>query len=263
MTQPSIEVSTYAATDGGLGVNSHLLMGAREAMLIDTQFLVSEAQRVIEWVKGTGKQLTTIFLTHEHPDHHFGTKTIKAAFPGARVLATAATAEAIAKTAEAKMAQWRPVYGDDIPNEIEHPEPHVGATLEFEGRELSLIELGAGESETGTVLHLPEEKLLLSADFVYHQVFAWIVANHPDRWVVALRALDALANVERVLPGHGPPGGRALITDMIEYLKAFADIVGGSADAAAAKSALRGRYPRHRLAIMMELSVDDAFARRR
>ena len=156
-------------------------------MLVDTQFLISDAQKVVDTIKTTGKPLTTIFVTHEHPDHHFGTQTIKAAFPNARVLARPATVEAIDNTAKAKMHQWRPVYGADIPTSYVLPEAYAAPTLLFGGRQIDLIELGAGESETGTVLHVKEDKVLLSADFVYNDVFAWIVPpTIPDAWAKTL-----------------------------------------------------------------------------
>ena len=258
-----LRTQTYAGSDAGLGANSHLLIGDREVMLVDTQFLISEARKVVETVKATGKKLTTISVTHEHPDHHFGTQTIKQAFPEARVLARPSTIAAINETAQAKMDQWRPTYGAEIPTSYERPEPHAAPTLVFEGREIDLIDLGAGESETGTALHVKEEKLLLSADFVYHQVFAWIVANHPESWATALDHLAALEDVETVLPGHGPAGDRTIIRGMSDYLKTFADVVQASKDGGAAKAEMKRKYPAHKLAIMMELSIDDAFARRK
>jgi glyoxylase-like metal-dependent hydrolase (beta-lactamase superfamily II) len=257
-----IRTQTYTGSDAGLGANSHLLIGDREVMLVDTQFLISEAKKVVDLVRATGKRLTTIFLTHEHPDHHFGTRTVKEAFPEARVLARPETVAAIDATATAKMDQWRPVYGADIPSEYERPEAHGAATLSFEGRTLDLIDLGAGESETGTALHLRQDKLLLSGDFVYRDVFAWIVANHPDAWSTTLERLERLEDVETVLPGHGPSARREAIGEMAEYLRAFADTVASSKTPEAAKGALRRRFREHRLGIMMEMSVDDAFARR-
>jgi glyoxylase-like metal-dependent hydrolase (beta-lactamase superfamily II) len=257
-----IRTQTYTASDAGLGANSHLLIGDREVMLVDTQFLISEAKKVVDLIHETGKRLTTIFVTHEHPDHHFGTRTLKTAFPDARVLARPETVAAIDRTAAAKMEQWRPVYGADIPATYERPEVHDAATLSFEGRTIDLLDLGAGESETGTALHLREDKLLLSADFVYRDVFAWIVANHAAAWLRTLERLDRLAGVETVLPGHGPSSGREAIRGMGEYLPTFADVVASSPTPEAAKGALRRRFPGHRLAIMMEMSVDDAFSRK-
>jgi glyoxylase-like metal-dependent hydrolase (beta-lactamase superfamily II) len=257
-----IRTQTYGGSDAGLGANSHLLIGDREVLLVDTQFLISEAKNVVDLIRATGKRLTTIFVTHEHPDHHFGTQTIKKAFPDARVLARPETVDAIDRTAAAKMEQWRLVYGADIPTSYERPLEHDATTLSFEGHPIDLLDLGAGESETGTALHLPEDKLLLSADFVYSSVFAWIVANHPAAWSRTLDRLDRLADVETVLPGHGPSSGRQAIQAMGLYLRIFADVVESSASPEAAKAELRRRFPAHRLAIMMEMSVDDAFARR-
>ncbi len=43
----------------------------------------------------TGRRLTTIYVTHAHPDHYFGVGTIAGAFPQARVVATPEDADMI------------------------------------------------------------------------------------------------------------------------------------------------------------------------
>lgn len=48
------------------------MTGKTDEVLIDTQWTLSNAHRVIAEILETGKNLTTIYVTHAHPDHYFG-----------------------------------------------------------------------------------------------------------------------------------------------------------------------------------------------
>jgi glyoxylase-like metal-dependent hydrolase (beta-lactamase superfamily II) len=67
-----------------------LISGERDAVLIDALITEEEAGRVVDWIRATGKNLTTIYITHGHGDHFFGLNTILAAFPDARAVTAAA-----------------------------------------------------------------------------------------------------------------------------------------------------------------------------
>src|SRR5277367_1261054 len=67
--------------------SSTLIYGERDAVLVDT-FLTAEAsQALADWVMASGKNLTTIYLTHGHGDHFFGIGLLKQRFPHARAVA--------------------------------------------------------------------------------------------------------------------------------------------------------------------------------
>ncbi|WP_407655510.1 MBL fold metallo-hydrolase [Burkholderia alba] len=53
--------------------SSTLVYGERDAVLIDTPLTVDATQSLIDWIVSSGKNLTTIYLTHGHGDHFFGT----------------------------------------------------------------------------------------------------------------------------------------------------------------------------------------------
>ena len=68
-------------------ISSTLISGERDAVLVDTPITVEQARALANWVAARGKNLTTIYATHGHGDHFFGTSTVLERFPGARFIA--------------------------------------------------------------------------------------------------------------------------------------------------------------------------------
>jgi hypothetical protein len=48
-----LRLQTYTASDPGFTVNSHLIMGEKEAILVDVQFLRNEAKKVYSEIPPT------------------------------------------------------------------------------------------------------------------------------------------------------------------------------------------------------------------
>ncbi|WP_405512555.1 MBL fold metallo-hydrolase [Streptomyces canus] len=80
-----------------------LIAGEREAILVDTVPTVEDAQKLADWIEASGKELTTIYITHGHFDHFLGSSTLLDRFPQARVVATEATVRLIEAEAEPDM----------------------------------------------------------------------------------------------------------------------------------------------------------------
>ena len=80
-TQPPLQLKVFKASEDhmGLGVNSAIIYGEKEAVLIDAQFTLSNAHRLVAEILETGRRLSTIYITHEHPDHFMGLPVIKQA----------------------------------------------------------------------------------------------------------------------------------------------------------------------------------------
>src|SRR3984957_18707652 len=66
---------------------STLIYGARDAVLVDAFMTVKQANALADWVAAKGRNLTTIYITHGHGDHWFGTGTLLERFPGAVAVA--------------------------------------------------------------------------------------------------------------------------------------------------------------------------------
>ena len=73
-TQPPqrpLEVEVLRTSAGSLYANIALIKGERAAVLVDVPFTLADAHRVVAMVLDSGRELETIFVTHDHPDHFF------------------------------------------------------------------------------------------------------------------------------------------------------------------------------------------------
>jgi glyoxylase-like metal-dependent hydrolase (beta-lactamase superfamily II) len=78
-----------------------LISGERDAVLVDAVLTSEDAGRVVDWIRATGRNLTTIYITHGHGDHFFGLNRILDAFPNA----SAVTAAAVVPQAQGQSAR--------------------------------------------------------------------------------------------------------------------------------------------------------------
>ena len=62
-------------------IASTLIYGKRDAVLVDAFITVEQADALVDWVAASGKNLTTIYVTHGHGDHFFGVSTFYNDFP--------------------------------------------------------------------------------------------------------------------------------------------------------------------------------------
>jgi len=65
-----------------------LIYGQRDAVLVDALLTIEQVHALVDWVAASGKNLTTIYITHGHGDHFFGIAALQNRFPNARAVAT-------------------------------------------------------------------------------------------------------------------------------------------------------------------------------
>src|SRR5688572_20781856 len=91
VAQSKLDLKVWTASAGGFHVTSALISGEKDAILIDGQFARADAHRLAAWILESGKNLTTVYVTHSHPDHYFGLEVLRQAFPTARFVAQPVT----------------------------------------------------------------------------------------------------------------------------------------------------------------------------
>jgi glyoxylase-like metal-dependent hydrolase (beta-lactamase superfamily II) len=85
----------FPANEQGFSRAPVLLTGARDAVLIDGGFTLSDGRALADAIRATGKRLTTIYISQSDPDYYFSLAPVRAAFPQAKVLAASDTLRAI------------------------------------------------------------------------------------------------------------------------------------------------------------------------
>lgn len=120
---------------------SILLSGARDALLLNAQFLHSDAVHVAQAIQAGGKHLRAIYVSSAEPHAYFGLGVLRAAFPLARILASGDTVEAIRRQAGARVAHWGGILKHNAPRCIVLPQAYDDASLPFEDRLVALRDL--------------------------------------------------------------------------------------------------------------------------
>jgi glyoxylase-like metal-dependent hydrolase (beta-lactamase superfamily II) len=209
--QSPLVLHVITASPQGFLVNSTLVTGAHDAVLIDAAFTVPDARKIVDSVRASGKTLTTVYVTHGHPDHYFGLEVIREAFPNARFVALPATVAAIQQTWKAKVDQWKPLYKEAITSTPVLPGALEGNAITLEGQTLEIVGPVQGDDAENSYVWIPSLRAVVTGDIVYSGVFVWTAETDPaarTRWAATLDRLAALNPAVVVRPSDPWEGPR-------------------------------------------------------
>ncbi len=68
------------------------------------------------------------------------------------------------------------------------------------------------------VVYLPQHKVIFLGDIGFFYVAPFCQNAHPSNWIEICKKIEGM-DVETVVPGHGPIGGKAELADMRGYLE--------------------------------------------
>lgn len=199
---------------------STLIFGERDAVLVDPLMTQAEGEDLAGWIAATGKNLTTIFVSHGHGDHFFGAAPVLERFPEARMVATAAVVEGMRKQLGPAWLDgfWRDRFPGQLPERLVVAEPLDTDTLALEGEDLAVVDLGHTDTDGSAALYVPSTGLLVAGDAVYDDVHLYLVESGDDgieAWLAALDVIEALRPTA-VVAGHR----RAEASDDPGYIEA-------------------------------------------
>jgi Zn-dependent hydrolases, including glyoxylases len=245
----------------GYDVNSTMISGEKDMLVIDPQFSLSEAHRLAAEILESKKNLVTIYVTHPHPDHLFGLAVLHQAFPSARIVALPATVNAAKTGWPARQKFWFPTYGNNIPG----PEPVLPEELDYprtHPRRRKLPDYrwsarGRRSREQLRLYSVPQS----GGDGRYHvrPRLLWCSPGQSPRKLVEDDGADRRVESSHHCPGHEGPGATrdlATLAFMKKYIADWDANVAASHDAAEMRTKVLKQYP----GLGMEFTLNDRVA---
>jgi cyclase len=294
----------YYATASGtmnVGANSPIILTDEEALVVDSEITPAAGRALAADLKAiTTKPIRYVVDSHYHYDHAHGNQVF---IDSAQVIGhdntrkrlltnvleqytyvssvkpvperVAALRERIAKESD---AQQKAALERQVANSLAYLEqvketkvtpPAVTfdhtMTIVRGGREMRLLYLGRGHTDTDVIVYLPKERVVATGDLM-ESVVSYMGDSYPDEWIATLDRLRAL-DFDTVMPGHGVVfKGKGKIEAFQKYLR---DVVtqtaalrkqGLSADDAAAKIDVTAY--RNEFANIRGVGIDPAGVRR-
>ena len=210
-------------------ISSTLISGERDAVLVDTPITVEQAGALVNWVVASGKNLTTIYATHGHGDHFFGTSAVLERFPGARFVARPEVIEVMRQQASPESLEtfWNPRFPGQIASQLAIAEELTGNVIDLEGHDLVSVPLGFTDTASSTCLHVPSIGLIVAGDAAYNGDHLHL-SESPDQqkrqeWIAALDKMESL-QPRAVIAGHkrvGNDDSPRIIGETQKYIRDF------------------------------------------
>lgn len=244
----NFNIQVYNASENSFGVASVIVSGKTDAVLIDAQFTLADAEKVAQEIKKSGKKLTSIYVSHGDPDFYFGLEVFKKYFPEVIAYASPATVDHIKATAQKKLDVWGERLGKAITSNVVLPQVLKGNSIELEGLKLEIV--GLEEFPTKTFIWIPSIKAVIGGINVFGTTFNLWMADAQTtearkQWIDVLNKIEAL-NPEIVIPAHAnseSPFDISSVKHTKSYIQFYEEALKTNKTSEALIKTIKAKYP--------------------
>lgn len=224
-------VHAYLQPDGGWGwSNAGLVVGDGASLLVDTLFDLRLTQRMLDAMSPVVRSapIGTVVNTHANGDHCYGNQLVSSA----EIIASAATAEEMREVPPAMLAAL-----NKAPGEVGDLFRHFFGEFQFEGiemtlptrtfegryecevggRTIELVEVGPAHTKGDTLVFVPDSKTVFTGDILFIGGTPIVWVGPLENWIAACDLICA-ADVDHIVPGHGPLTDKAGVVAIRDYL---------------------------------------------
>jgi len=255
-----LKLQVYNASENSFGVASVIVSGKTDAVLIDAQFTLADAEKVAQEIKASGKKLTTIFVSHGDPDFYFGLEVFKKYFPEVTAYASPETVEHIKATAQKKLEVWGERLGKNITSNVILPQVLKGNSIELEGQKLEI--LGLEEFPNKTFVWIPSIKAVVGGINVFGTTFnLWMAdAQTPEARKSWISVLDKISTLkpEIVIPAHAnsnSPFDITAVNHTKNYIQFYEEALKTNKTSEALIKAIKIKYPTLTFEIALQIGA--------
>lgn len=260
-----INTKVFLSSDmnDGFGVTSTIIYGDTDAILVDAQFTLANAHRLVADLMELKRDLKVIYLTHLHPDHYLGLEVIKSVYPNAEVVAYKKAADDINQAYDFKIDYWGNTIlksnGANIKFDVTRLEDEV---IYLEGQPINILGILYGDCVDIAALWIPSTRTLVASDLIFSGCHVWVAdmrsPEQVNQWLETLDKLEALEPAV-VIPGHSSFPALTLSPSAIgftrQYINDFFKQLPTAADADGLKTAMERIYPGLPVKICLEYSA--------
>jgi glyoxylase-like metal-dependent hydrolase (beta-lactamase superfamily II) len=247
--QHGFSMKVFTSPDDQFWVNSVIIEGSHEVMLVDAQLAKTSAEKVLQEIKETKKPLSIIYITHEHADHFLGLEVFREAYPGVRIIATPAVVDRINRVYQEKIDKWKKILGSGATSHVVAIEKFDGNFIKFESSEIEVLKHIQGDTDENTMLWIPGQRILIAGDVVVNDMHVYTAETDGKargKWLNSLHKIREL-KPSLVIPGHSKVGARLDATTAVDftenYLLAFEEELKKAKDPDSLVNMMKERFP--------------------
>lgn len=213
--------------------NAGLVTGTGESLLVDTLIDLNLTRQMLDEMKSItqARPIQSLVNTHANGDHCFGNELVP---DRATIYATVAAAEEMAAVPPSRLLAMKssedpevnefanyafgPFTLDDITGRAPDSTFESELTLDVDGREVIVRDLGPAHTDSDSVVYVPSARTVFTGDLVFVDgtPIAW--QGPISNWTNACDAIVAL-DVDTVVPGHGPITEKQGVLDVKRYMQ--------------------------------------------
>jgi glyoxylase-like metal-dependent hydrolase (beta-lactamase superfamily II) len=256
--QHRFSIKVFTSLDDQFWVNSVIIEGEHEVMLVDAQLTKTNAERLLEEIKETRKPLSIVYITHEHADHFLGLEVFKEAYPGVRIIATSAVVDRIDMVYQEKIDKWKKILGSGATSHAVAISRFDGNSIEFEGAKIEVLKNIQGDTDENTMLWIPGQRILISGDVLFNDMHVYTAETDGKargKWSKSLQEVREL-KPSVVIPGHskvGAPLDASTAVHFTEnYLLVFEKELKTAKDADSLINTMKEKFPSSDLLLAIE-----------
>ena len=229
--------------------NAGLFVGENSMLAFDglgypvqTKAFIAAAKKV-----SGGKPFSELIDSHHHGDHVAGNQF----FAPTPILGHPYCRDEVVKAAPNTPKSWPKVPGQaDGTEERKLVPPDVtfedNLVYYIGGNRVEFRFVGPAHTWGDLVAYVPEHKILFAADLAFFQLVPYCHNAYVSKWMEAMEKVMKM-DVDVIVPGHGPVGGKKDLNESLEYFRFLKTEVKKRYDAkmtpgAAAADLKMGRY---------------------
>ena len=202
-----VQGGTGVATDNyGFVSNSAFVVTSEGVIVFDTLGTPALGAQLLKAIRSvTAAPIKTVYISHYHADHMYGTQAFSET--GAEIVTSDGAKRYLeGEVAEQRLHERRISLSPwvDSNTRIVEPDRYVQGEERFTlgGVNIRVVDVGSAHSEGDLILYVENDGVLFSGDIIFEDRIPFLGTSSSADWLAVLSEMEQ-ADVRAIVPGHG------------------------------------------------------------